>query len=479
MRVPANLPADRLILEYLSRVAAAGNHHLPKGKRMAFVSSTRNRIWREIGPGGTADADRVREVLAGLGEPEDLVIAERARLDAETAERLERQAQKKAADEAATAVPGTAPLPYRPPSSPGPASAPRRRPPGGRGDGGPAERRPSRRGAAGDGKPRRRLGGLLADWQDRLGSHPAHPAQPDPQAPPETVAGPPPGPSGQAPGGTAGRGPESTAGQAPGGTAGRGPQGTAGQGPGRAAGPGPGRQEPSRTAHWLPGFTDTQAMGGSVSPAPNGGPQANGGGPGAGGQGPALGGQGPAPGQPGHGMTPAAAGAQQAGGTIPAGAGQAAEEETSALARGTHALRGAAVRLGNASGDLAMDAAELARRHKLETAAVLLLGISAFIFVFPYWLLVALLGGVVAIWSLIWNARDKWVALAGPPVIALLGTIVAALILGGQGHFFGSYPEAFRQYVGYAYRGGSLLCAVYLALQARRGPQRRLPPWKR
>ena len=113
MKVPANLPADRLILEYLSRVAAAGNRHLPKGKRMTFVSTTRNRIWREIGPAGTADADRVREVLAGLGEPEDLVKAERARLDAQTAERLERQAQKKA-DEAAAAAPGTAPLPYRP-----------------------------------------------------------------------------------------------------------------------------------------------------------------------------------------------------------------------------------------------------------------------------------------------------------------------------------------------------------------------------
>src|SRR5215831_2088170 len=119
MKVPANLPADRLIMEYLSRVAAAGNRHLPKGKRMAFVSSTRNRIWRDIGPGGTADADRVREVLAGLGEPEDLVMAERARLDAETAERLERQAQKKAAEAAAAAAaaaapPGTAPLQYRP-----------------------------------------------------------------------------------------------------------------------------------------------------------------------------------------------------------------------------------------------------------------------------------------------------------------------------------------------------------------------------
>src|SRR6266566_905545 len=168
MKVPANLPADRLILEYLSRVAAAGNRQLPKGKRMAFVSTTRNRIWREIGPGGTADPDRVREVLAKLGEPGDLVRAERARLEAEAAERLERQARKK--EEAAAAAAAGAP-----------------------------EGRPGRRGGSKEGKPRRRLGGLLAEWQDRLGARPAQPAQPGGQAPPETVTGSPAGTADQAP----------------------------------------------------------------------------------------------------------------------------------------------------------------------------------------------------------------------------------------------------------------------------------------
>ena len=143
MKVPANLPADRLILEYLSRVAAAGNRQLPKGRRMAFVSATRNRIWREIGPGGTADPDRVQDVLARLGEPEDLVAAERARLDAETADRLERQARKK---EAAS---GTAPPQYRPrspqPRPARPAGPQQRRPSGGEGDAQAPEGRPGRR----------------------------------------------------------------------------------------------------------------------------------------------------------------------------------------------------------------------------------------------------------------------------------------------------------------------------------------------
>src|SRR5262249_20927515 len=154
--------------EYLSRVAAAGNRQLPKGRRMAFVSTTRNRIWREIGPSGTADADRVREVLASLGEPEDLVKAERAPLDTETAERPRRQARKKEAAEAcaaaAAAAAGPAPREYRPrtprPRPARPAAPWRRPPPDDGGDAGAPERRPGRRGAPGDAKPRRRLGGL-------------------------------------------------------------------------------------------------------------------------------------------------------------------------------------------------------------------------------------------------------------------------------------------------------------------------------
>jgi len=469
MKVPGNLPADRLILEYLSRVAAAGNRQLPKGKRMSFVSTTRNRIWREIGPGGTADPDRVREVLAQLGEPEDLVTAERARLDAETAERLERQAQKKEAAEsaaaAAAAAAGPAPLQSRPRSPrPRPARQPgpwRQQPSGDRGDTRAPEGRPGRRDAPREGKPRRRLGGLLADWQDKLGTRPSQPRE---QAPPETVTGSPSGQAGQTPQSTAGQAPGNTARQPPEGPAGQPPENTTGQGPGTADGHGT-----HRFANWIPGFEDVQAPGGTAAPTTNGkGSHAANGGPGTGGSGSALG-------QPANGLTPAA---RQKGGTVPSGVGPP-EEETTALSRGTRALRGAAVTAGNGAVDLALDAGYLARQHKLETTAVLLLGVSTFIFVFPFWLVVSLVGGVVAIWSQTWNARDKWVGITGPPVIALVGTIVSALLIGGQGHFFGSYLEAFRLYVGYYYRAGSLLCAIYLAFQARRGPQRRLPPWKR
>src|SRR6266496_2449048 len=110
MKVPADLSADRLIREYLARVAEAGVHHLPMGRRGAFVEGTRRRIEREVGPGGMGDAARVRDVLSRLGDPEDLVRAERARVDAE---RARRQPGNMGAG-AAEAADATAPLVVRP-----------------------------------------------------------------------------------------------------------------------------------------------------------------------------------------------------------------------------------------------------------------------------------------------------------------------------------------------------------------------------
>ena len=117
----------------------------------------------------------------------------------------------------------------------------------------------------------------------------------------------------------------------------------------------------------------------------------------------------------------------------------------------------------------------MARRSPLETIAILLLGVGGFLYPFPFWLL----GGLLALWSRIWNSQDKWIALAGPLAIAFVGTVVTALIIGGWGHAVTMYPHAFRLSAGYLLRAGCVVCAVYLALQARRGPQRRLPPWKR
>jgi len=108
-KVPAaNPPGDQLIREYLTRVAQAGQR-LPKGARLAFIGRTRTRIERELGPDGAADADRVLAVLEELGEPEALVRAERAKIDAAWVKR--RAATRTAGDEAAASV--TTPLEYR------------------------------------------------------------------------------------------------------------------------------------------------------------------------------------------------------------------------------------------------------------------------------------------------------------------------------------------------------------------------------
>jgi hypothetical protein len=126
-----------------------------------------------------------------------------------------------------------------------------------------------------------------------------------------------------------------------------------------------------------------------------------------------------------------------------------------------------------------VSAARLARRYPLETAAVTLLALGGFILPFPYWLFGGLLGGVLSIWSPMWLARDRWIAILGPLVVVIVGTILAAVVTGGHGGAVTAYPHAFVAYAGNLLRLGNVLCAAYLVVQARRTPQRRLPPWQR
>jgi hypothetical protein len=81
MRARPNLSGEQLVTDYLTRVAQAARL-LPKGARMAFVGRTRALIEREVGPPGTrTDPEQVIAALARLGEPEDLVLTERTRID--------------------------------------------------------------------------------------------------------------------------------------------------------------------------------------------------------------------------------------------------------------------------------------------------------------------------------------------------------------------------------------------------------------
>jgi len=462
MKVPADLPADRLIREYLAQVAEGGMHYLPMGRRGAFVEGTRRRIEREIGPDGIGDPTRVRDVLSKLGDPADLVRAESARL---AAERTKRQPGTKGVGGADPAD-ATAPLPVRPINSrwqPGT----RWQPSAGQGDTGPQNRPVGQRGTPGEGKRKGLLGGLLLDRSGRRR------AQPGEQAPQQGAPSSPAATAGQAPGGTAG--------QAPGGTAGQAPHGTAGQ---PSAGPaGPVGQDPrwfpwasedaaprasDRTVPLASGHGTNQAPGGQGTQTPGGISTR------------ALEGDATEPPQrePANWVRPPTADASRAGSAAPSG-GDTPAGGIPLPPREVYMVRGLMAALGSGAARLAVDTARLARQYPLESAAVTLLAIGGLILPFPYWLFGGLLGGILAIRSRIWNARDKWVAIVGPAVVVLVGTVLAALITGGRGHAVTAYPHAFHLYGGNLLRVGNALCAVYLALQARHGPQRRLPPWRR
>lgn len=374
MKVPAGLSADRLIREYLARVAEAGMHYLPMGRRGAFVEGTRRRIEREIGPDGIGDAARVRDVLSRLGDPADLVRAESARLDAE---RTKRQPGNKVAG-GADPDGATAPMPVRPINS---------------------RWRPGTR------------------WQSSTG--PAGPVGQDPRWFPWASAD-------------------------------AGPRGSD-------------RTVPlpsGRGTNQASGVQGTQTPGGIGTRALEGG------------------GTLPPQREPANWVRPPTADASRAGSAAPSG-GDTPAGGIPLPPREVYMVRGLITALGSGAARLAVDTARLARQYPLESAAVTLLAIGGLILPFPYWLFGGLLGGILAIRSRIWNARDKWVAIVGPAVVVLVGTVLAALIIGGRGHAVTAYPHAFHLYGGNLLRVGNALCAVYLALQARHGPQRRLPPWRR
>ena len=335
MKVPANISADKLILDYLARVTEAGLRYLPKGARIAFVGSTRARIERECGPAGLSDTTRVAEVLEGLGEAEDLVKQERARLDAAW---VKRRATDKEAGAAAAAV-ITAPREHRP---------------------------------------------ITSRWR------PATDTRPLPHPPPATGGDYQPASMPPAP--VEGRR--------------RGLPGVAGK-----RGPADGSSQADQGSH------------------------------------------------PGGGL---------AGGTSPAGG-------TLRRPQGAALLGDAAAWAARGIARQASAAATLSRRRPLEATSIVLLGVGGLLYPFPFWLL----GAVVAVMSRFFVPRDKWIALAGPAVIALLGTLVTALIVRGKGNPVEIYTHALRLDVGYLLRAGSVLCAGYLALLVRRGPRVRVPPWRR
>jgi hypothetical protein len=120
-------------------------------------------------------------------------------------------------------------------------------------------------------------------------------------------------------------------------------------------------------------------------------------------------------------------------------------------------------------------AGQLARDNVRETVAVLLLGLGGLILPFPFWPL----GAIVAMFSRIWDIKDKSLAVAGPLLVTLLASTLVALFVGGSGDVIVTYFHAVHVSFGLMVRVGSVITAAYLAWRVSRGPRVKVPPWKR
>jgi hypothetical protein len=120
----------------------------------------------------------------------------------------------------------------------------------------------------------------------------------------------------------------------------------------------------------------------------------------------------------------------------------------------------------------------LARKHPLEAVSIALLGVGGLMFPFPFPFPFWLIGGIIALKSRRWDARDKWVALVGPPLITFAVLLIRAAT--SQGNFFSPFYHAAQNDGALSIRAGCVLCAGYLIWRLRRGPRlRTLPPWQR
>jgi hypothetical protein len=438
-----NPPAEQLIRDYLNRVSVAALARLSSDERREFLARIREELERETrGPGGT-DQATVRRLLSALGRPEALVELERARLALQEGQPAPatRRPGRLLARPAAWVTRGWAQLgsAVRPPQEPVPepvsslpltgeikvSSRPitaRRRP------GGPLP--PPR-----PGRPNRRFGDLTAAGQEEGSA------------------------AGQEEGSAAGQEEGSAAGQEEGSAAGQEEGSAAGQQEGSAAGQQNGTAAPAAPP---PQVTEARAGAGAAADP---------------GQGPA-GASGrnwdrfqamlsskpdPAGTPPGPAGMPGKPAAQP---------GQRARQD----GRGTGAEdRGPVAGLLSArAANLATAVARFARQHPVETTAIVLLGLGGLIYP-PVWLL----GAAVAVASTHWDFRDKWVGLAGPPLLVIVGTGIG-VALGGKHHSAGAYAHEAWVLADHLSRLLAVIGAAFLARRVQRGRRGPAPPpWNR
>jgi len=384
MRARPNLSGEQLVTDYLSRVAQQ-SRLLPKGARMAFVGRTKALIERELGPPGTrTDPDRVSAVLERVGTPEDLVLAERTRIDRGWVK--SRASSQEEGEAAAAALTGPLNRSLTPRRRPGPdtQSGNRTAPPG-------------------------------------RGTGPVTPVEGTP------VAGSPgsgPRSAGPRSAGPRSAGPRST------GLRGAGPRsaGLRGVGP-RSSGPRSSRLRSAGSPSAGEGHQDAAPLGAVPPGAP---PQ----------------------------------------GTDPLGTGPAGPRHTGPAGWLTGKAAGPPGVNGN---ETLAKTGELARDNLLETIAILLLGLGGLILPYLFWPA----GAIVALFSRLWDGKDKSVAVAGPLLVALAASVLGALIIGGSGNVIVVYFHALGVGFGVVIRVGAVLTAAYLAWRVTKGPRVKVPPWQR
>jgi hypothetical protein len=139
-------------------------------------------------------------------------------------------------------------------------------------------------------------------------------------------------------------------------------------------------------------------------------------------------------------------------------------------------LTGQATRRGGAgSENLTANAGRIARDNVMETVAILLLGLGGLILPFPFWPL----GAVVAMFSRLWDIKDKVLAVTGPLLVTLTVSVITALFVGGGGNVILVYFHAVHVGFGLLIRVGSVVTAAYLAWRVSKGPRVKVPPWQR
>ena len=114
--------------------------------------------------------------------------------------------------------------------------------------------------------------------------------------------------------------------------------------------------------------------------------------------------------------------------------------------------------------------ASWSRRNRVEATAVVLLGIGGAIFP-PIWLM----GAAVALASRLWDRRDKWLGLALPVLLTVIGLPVGIAVAGGRGTL-GQHLHEGWVFADVISRLVALLSACYLAWRAARGPRPPAPP---